>query len=185
MRRVVERTPPTKKQLAEMARIHLYYEVAMLRGGLAEQNLRRKKYPNIRSARYDRADPRRIACMAFFEAALMHARVLNDFLAVRPNRYEDDVWAGDYIENWQAPNPGPLARGQIAFHGRPVKGLINKQLAHFSLNRLNQSGFGMQEIVGEVVRDMRTFANDTSNICYAQLEGVRGLLSRDPWETEP
>jgi hypothetical protein len=168
-----------------MAKIHLHYEVAMLRGGLAEQNLRREKYPDIRSAKYDRANPRRIACMAFFEAALMHARVLNDFLALRPNRNPDDVWAGDYIENWQPPNPGPLARGQLAaFPGRPVKVLINKQLAHFSIKRLEQRTFGMQQIVGEVVCDMRRFANDTSNVCYAELKGVRALLNRDPWETE-
>jgi hypothetical protein len=67
------RKPPTKAQLAEMAQAHIYYEVAMLRGGLAEQDRLRNQYPELTN-RFDRADPRRIECMAFFEAALlMHA----------------------------------------------------------------------------------------------------------------
>jgi hypothetical protein len=182
---MADRTPPTKKQLVEIATAHLYYEVAMLRGGLAEQDLRRKRYPDIRTRKYDRADPRRIACMAFFEAALMHARVLNDFLAVRPNRYTDDVWAGDYIKDWQPPSPGPLARGQLTtYRGRPVKELINKQLAHLSLNRLEQGTFAMQRIVEEVLQDMHRFANDTENACYPELKGVRDLVDRTEWETE-
>ncbi|GAB7141754.1 hypothetical protein LRC484719_03390 [Mycobacterium riyadhense] len=148
----------------------------MLRGALAEQTLMRRKHPGMH-ARYDRADPIRIACMVNFEAVLLHARILNDFLTVEP-RYPDDAWAGDFIVNWQPPNPSPLKRI------RPLlREQINKQLAHFSLKRVGHKGFPMDQIVNEVMRDMGTFANDTTNVCHAELAGVRTLLTRSPWPT--
>jgi integrase len=34
-----------------------------------------------------------------------------------------------------------------------------------------------------VIHDMSTFANDTDNVCYSELEGIRALLNRNPWPT--
>jgi hypothetical protein len=121
--------------------------------------------------------------MAFFEAAVMHARVLNDFLTVTPNRYPDDTWAGDYIKNWKAPSPSPLKRAVSVAPGRGVKETINKQLAHFSIKRLQQTAFYIGKITAPVIHDMSTFANDTDNVCYSELEGIRALLNRNPWPT--
>jgi hypothetical protein len=80
-----------------LAEKDIYYEVAMLRGGRAEQDMRRAETPDM--MQLDRSDPTRVACMAFFETVLLHARVLNDFLTVAPAANPDDVWAGDYVPN--------------------------------------------------------------------------------------
>lgn len=176
------RIGPTTEELAQLASVHLYYEVAMLRGANAEHKQRRRDRPDMMEL--DRADPTRIGCMAFFESALLHARVLNDFLTLPPEGHrEDDVWAGDYIKNWKPPTPGPLKRTVSVAKGRGVKEMINKQLAHLSLKRLHQTPFYVSEITRAVVEDMTRFANDTNNVCYAELEGVRNLLTRNPWPT--
>jgi hypothetical protein len=101
------RTPPTKPELAELAQVRLYYEVAMLRGG-TENRRRRIARPDIE--RLNRAKPQRVCCMAFFGAALMHGRVLSDFLTARPNakRYPEDVWAGDHIHGMEGTQPRPV-----------------------------------------------------------------------------
>ncbi|OBA70604.1 hypothetical protein A5641_12195 [Mycobacterium sp. 1554424.7] len=176
------RTAPTKAQLDELAEIHLYYEVAMLRGGRAEQDRHRDQRHDLMSL--DRADPARVATMAFFEAALMHARVLNDFLTVPPSeRNRDDVWAGDYVTNWRPPNPGPLERVPPVISGQPVRDSINKQLAHFSLLRLQQTKFYVGLVADEVTRDMKDFAENPNNVCHQSLQGVRDLLNRTHWQT--
>lgn len=179
------RTAPSKAELAELATTHLYYEVAMLRGSGAEHRRRRIERPDIEGL--NRAAPERVSCMAFFEAALMHARVLNDFLTARPNtkRYPEDVWAGDYITNWKAPNPGPLKRSEAIGSNRAIKDAIDKQLAHLSIRRVRgQRRFDIDGIVDAFVHDMSVFANDLDNRCYAELEGVRHLLNLNPWRTE-
>ena len=33
----------------------------------------------------------------------------------------------------------------------------------------------------EVLADMKTFAEDKSNVCYPELAGARALLTRQPW----
>ncbi|KQH78060.1 hypothetical protein AO501_20100 [Mycobacterium gordonae] len=179
------RITPTTAQLAELANTHLYYEVAMLRGALAEQDKRRAETPHIRDL--DRDDPIRIACMAFFEAALIHARVLDDFLTLPPpnsGRNADDIWAGDYVPNWQPPNPSPLDRANPVVPGQKVRDSINKQLAHFSVLRLQQTAFYVGRITAEVLHDLKLFAEDTNNVCYQELQGVRDLINRAPWRTE-
>jgi hypothetical protein len=40
------------------------------------------------------------------------------------------------------------------------------------------------DIVDEIVHDIRTFAEDTNNVCYQELQGVRDLLNRTSWRTE-
>jgi hypothetical protein len=86
----------------------------------------------------DRADPKRTACMAFFESALLHARVLHEFLAEPPKR-EDDVWAGHYVPGWTPCNGGKGPLGRVgAGRGRDVRASIHKQLAHMSSERLKQ-----------------------------------------------
>jgi hypothetical protein len=177
------RTPPARAELVALAEKHIYYEVAMLRGGRAEQNRRRAERPDL--MRLDRSDPTRIACMAFFEAVLLHARVLSDFLTVAPADHVDDIWAGDYVPNWQPPSPSPLARVRgVTPSDRPLRDSINKQLAHFSLTRLQQHKFYIDHVADEVLRDISTFADDPTNVCHSELRGVRVLLSRDLWPTE-
>ena len=135
---------------------------------------------------WDRADPERVACMSFFEAALMHARLLNDFLTARPGkRFPDDVWAGDYITGWTAPDPGPLQRAQCFGSNRAIKDAIDKQLAHLSIRRVRgQEDIDVAVIVDAIVQDMKTFAKDETNVCYEDLNGVRELLHREPWSTD-
>ena len=171
---------PSRAELAEMAQTHLFYEVAMLRGARTEEARRRSPDPRP----LERDNPKRIACMAFFESALIHARVLNDFLTVPPS-HPDDVWAGHYFDNWSAPDPAPLTRSVSVDPALTVKATINKQLAHLSLARLQQTPFYMGQITKAVLDDMRVFAEDEANSCYQELAGVRTLLDRNPWPTEP
>jgi hypothetical protein len=177
----VARVPPTRAELTSLAEIHLYYEVAMLRGADTENRNRRARCTNIEQL--DRDDSDRIACMAFFESTLLHARVLNDFLTFDPaTKGWDDVWAGDYVPGWVPPTTAPLDRvPSVLPNGRPVRDSINKQLAHFSVERLNQEKFWFPTLVNEVFADLRTFANDMNNVCHAELAGVRDLLSRTAW----
>ena len=133
----------------------------MLRGGGTENRRRRIARPDIE--RLNRAKLQRVSCMAFFEAALMHGRVLNDFLTARPNakRYPEDVWAGDYITGWKAPNPGLLKRAEAVGSNRAIKDAIDKQLAHLSIRRVRgQRRFDIDGIVDAIVHDMKTFAED-------------------------
>ena len=69
--------------------------------------------------------------------------------------------------------------------GRGVKETINKQLAHFSIKRLQQTKFYIGKITDALIHDISTFANDTDNVCYSELEleGIRALLNRNPWPT--
>ena len=122
-----------------------------------------------------RDDADRIACTAFFETTLLHARVLNDFLTLEPTVRDkpDDIWAGDYLPAWQPPATAPLDRVPSVLKGRPVRDSINKQLAHFSLERVTHTKFWFSTVVDEVLADMKTFAEDNSNVCYAELAGVR------------
>jgi hypothetical protein len=174
--------PLSNSDLAELAETHLYYEVAMLRGAVAEHAKRRNEYSGLMTL--DRSDPKRLATMAYFEIVLMHSRVLNDFLTVTPSSGSDDVWAGHYVANWQAPSPAPLDRVAHVTPGRTVKQSINKQLAHFSDERLRQRTFQIATTAQEVLDDIATFATHPSNVCFAELKGVRSLLARTLWPTE-
>jgi hypothetical protein len=109
----------------------------------------------------------------------------SDFLTVERGRNSEDVWAGDYVPNWQPPNPGPLARvPAVTPHGLPVRDSINKQLAHFSLTRLQQTKFYLDRIVDAIIHDMKDFAENAKNVCYQELQGVRDLLNHSRWRTE-
>jgi len=167
--------------LAQLAEKDLYYEVAMLSGAAAEHRQRRSAYPGLMGL--DRDNPKRVATMAYFELVLMHARVLHDFLTVKPSGL-DDVRVGHYIPNWQPPNPGPLDRVPRVSSRLTLKRSINKQLAHFSDERLKQQKFHVDLVATEVLADMQTFANDTTNQCYTELKGIRTLLSRATVPTE-
>ena len=80
---VVATEHPDKAELIELAEKHLYYEVAMLRGVSAEHSRRRREQPGIE--KLDRADPERIACMAFFEAALAYAQAEHTEFVITEN----------------------------------------------------------------------------------------------------
>lgn len=173
-----KRTTPTQGELAELAESHLYYEIAMLISGVTEEYRRTHEHRGI--MKLDRAHPARAQRTAFFESTLLHARVLDDFLTQPPGRYPDDVWAGDYFTNsndWTPPKDGPLARTPSVFPGEEVKVSINKQLAHFSLRRLQQTPFYLPEIANAVLADMNKFARNERNCCYTELEGVRNLIA--------
>lgn len=175
------RTPPTQAELAALAENHLHYEVAMLRGSIAEYSQRYNANLNITTL--PRNDAGRIACMAFFEVVLLHSRILDEFLVGPPR--QDDVVAADYIPNWVPPAPRPLDRvQQVAASALVVRSSINKQLAHFSLERLQQSRFYVEQVANEVLHDIAVFANDTANTCHAELQAVRDLLLKNPWTTE-
>jgi len=173
--RAVTRPDLTKDDLLRIAETDLYYEVAMLRGGLAGH----EQAWELKPLQYGQDHPIRIAWAVNFEAALLHARVLNDFLTGDPRsrRYRDDVFAGDFIPNWQPPTPGPLCR-----IGPEVKRNIDKQLAHLSSKRVTREDLNAHRIVTEVLSDMRTFAFDPRNVCYDALRGVRDILDRDRWQ---
>jgi hypothetical protein len=152
--------------------IHLYYEVAMLLSAKAEHRALRKSVPNFKQL--DRADPDRTRVATFFETTLLHCRVLDEFLTDDPaSNYPDNVWAGDYLDDWEAPDPGPLKRSISVKPGSDVKTTINKQLAHFSLRRLDQATFYVDHIAEEVIKDMRTFATRAVD---QHLAGVSRLL---------
>ncbi|MGO9102303.1 MAG: hypothetical protein ACLP9Y_23795, partial [Mycobacterium sp.] len=76
----------------------------------------------------------------------------------------DDVWAGGYVPNWQPPSPSPLDRVPSVVPGQLGRDSINKQLAHFSVLRLQQTAFRVGLIAREVVHDMRTFADNPNNV---------------------
>ena len=172
------RTPPTHDELAELARTHLYYEVAMLISGATEEHRRTRERSDLMCL--DRAHPARTHRTAFFESVLLHARVLDDFLTKPPGYNPDDVWAGDFFtdsQKWIPPEPGPLAGTPSVFPGEAVKVSINKQLTHFSLRRLKQTHFYVDQIAFAVIIAMGRFANDERNRCYSELEGVRNLIA--------
>lgn len=145
--------------------------------GLQREHRRhRDALPNFE--KLDRADPKRVGCIAYFETTLLHARVLDEFLTVKPRgKFEDNVWAGDYIDTWKAPAPGPLARSVSVKKGQDVRTTINKQLAHLSLYRLDQAPFYVDHIADEVVKDMRVFTS-RAIVEHASLAGVHRLLAR-------
>jgi hypothetical protein len=161
--------PPSQADRGALV-THLYYEVAMLRGGMAE--LKARNFPGV--MKLDRADPMRIARTSFLETALLHARVLHDFLTEA--KYDDDVWAGHYIARWQPTAPLDRIRSGL-------KQAINKQLAHFSGKRLQQQRFPMDAIEREVLADVRKFIDHPANAHQADLIAVRNLLDVKDWPT--
>jgi hypothetical protein len=78
-----------------------------------------------------------------------------------------------------------LKRAEAIGGNRAIKDAIDKQLAHLSIRHVRgQRRFDIDGIVDAIVHDMKTFAEDETNLCYAELQGVRDLLNREPWQTE-
>lgn len=170
------RTPPTPEQLAALAEKDLYYEVAMLLGVLRQYKICRGDVPDFYAL--DRAHPYRVECSALFESALLHCRVLDEFLTEKPREsgpYADSVWAGDYFAEWRPREPGPLVRAVSVSEGQNVKTTLNKQLTHFSVKRLDQAKFVIDHIIDEVAKDMRDFASAAVGQ-HPALSGICGLL---------
>lgn len=165
----------TPDQLEEIATKHLPYEVAMLIGANKQHREWQAKTPRLDTLALD--DPQRVTCTMWFEGVLIHARVLHEFLTIGDRKRSDDVWAGDFLADWNAPNPGPLNRAISASPDLDVKKTIDKQLAHMTIRRINKVGFVVSHIAAAVVEDMRLFT-DQAVPTHPSLAAVQKLLSR-------
>jgi hypothetical protein len=127
--------PLTDEQLADLAREHFTYEVALLiaaLGGLIAIQ-----------TRGDQATP---AHNLHVEGVLLHARALDDFLRARRTQ-RDDLLATDYLPGWQ-----PLE----VLHD-DARRQINKQGPHLTTIRLTKHGFDLVGIVHDVLRGVLAF----------------------------
>ena len=102
-----------------------------------------------------RDDPARIRRNTAFEAFLLHARLLDEFLGMKPPSDSDDFWAGDIIgEDWKAASPlGTLPK--IA--GLTVRTRINKQLTHLTTKRLGHQKFPIRAMAQAITDGMIDF----------------------------
>lgn len=149
---------------------HLEHEVAMFCGALAE--FTELDVPDVLKLKRD--DPVRIRRTAFFEVALLHARVLDEFLLSKPTR--DDWCAGHVVEGWK-PEDGPLDRvPSLSTSNLSVRESINKQLAHMTTERLQQSDFRLRDVAEEIIRGMREFVERTDILGDPDFERLHAWL---------
>ena len=102
---------PTERQLRRYARVHLAYEVKVLHGQIAWLAL--VGGPRLTD----------LHDLSYFEAALVHLRLLDDFFLATPRG--DDVVASHYLPTWRP-------RG---FLREPERRRINGQVAHLAGRR--------------------------------------------------
>lgn len=81
-------SPPDKQQMIE----HLEHELVQFCGALAEFSA----LDRVGVLDRNRDDPERIRRTAFFECFLLHARILDEFLGMKPRR--DDFAAGAFTD---------------------------------------------------------------------------------------
>lgn len=151
---------------------HLEHEVSMLRGGHAE--FLRHNQPDYK--KFDRADTVRVVRTSFFEVTLLHARLLDEFLTWGKGKSGDDIWAGDYIPDWDG-SIGPLDKvPSLSKQSLTVRATLNKQLAHVSTARALQASFYVDVVVREVVDRMRDFAVAPTNLNHSGFARLRELV---------
>lgn len=155
---------------------HLEHEVAMFRGAFSAFST--LDNPDVRAL--GRNEPERISRTAFFEVALLHARLLDEFLCkTAPTR--DDLCAINFIPSW-SPGGGPLDRvSSLAPSGVTVRQSINKQLAHMTTERLQQAEFRLRDIDDEIIRGMRDFTSHPDIAQDSDFDQLRKWLAFDGW----
>lgn len=105
------------EQLHEMAEVHVTYEVRVLR----------------RWSTWAPLDP--VLNQATSEVALLHCRVVTEFLTARRHVKPDDLIALDYFDRGWARPPTVLLAADDARHKATMTEL-HKRLAHLTLRRL-------------------------------------------------
>ncbi len=117
---------------------------------------------------------------ACLEAALMHARLIIEFLAGRPSvkggsprvRHSNDVQPDDFLPGWECPNPNRFDDRLAA---------IDRHLAHLSKARSDgetaPANF-LTELVDEILDAFATFTNDLFRGGYAYGPAFQVTINR-------
>lgn len=123
-------------ELIAFAAEHISYEVEMAANGAAMW-------------RDARAYLSRVVSSSLTVAVLVHLRLLDDFLS-RTKRHRDDVLAVDYLDNWQPPDPSPLATTQD-------RDAVNGQVAHLALRRETGRLWNLADLAKAVLTECQRF----------------------------
>ncbi|KKC05022.1 hypothetical protein [Mycobacterium nebraskense] len=157
---------------------HLEHEVAQFYGALAEFTERDR--PDILNLPRDH--PERIRRNTAFEAFLLHARLLDDFLGSKPAEGSDDFWAGHLIETWTAARPLATLPD---IDGLSVRVRINKQLAHLTTKRLTHKKFPIRAMAQAITNSLIEFVNQAYPVLGENIWQINVWLYSTWTTTEP
>jgi hypothetical protein len=119
----VERPRRSDADLCATADAHLFYEVEMLCGALAELNV-------LERAKHDR-EVSLIMKNALRESWAVHSRALSDFLFSDSRKQADDVLAQDFFNDTEWEDIRPTLSSEVQEVGRRV----GKEIAHLTYTR--------------------------------------------------